>query len=52
MESNLAQERQQAHAYLDMLSDRQLLAIHKLLESMLSPAERSLALAQATATNP
>lgn len=45
VESNLAQERQQAHAYLDRLPKCQLAAVHNLLESMLSPLERSLALA-------
>jgi len=45
VESNLAQERQQAHAYIDQLPECQLAAVHNLLESMLSPLARSLALA-------
>src|SRR5579864_2835260 len=55
MESDLAQEqaqrlsiddtRQQAHAYLDRLPADQLKAVRRLLESMLSPLDRALALA-------
>ena len=45
MASDLTQERQEAHAFLDHLPPEQLSAVHNLLESMLSPLERSLALA-------
>ena len=45
MASDLTRERQEAHAYLDHLPPEQLSAVHDLLESMLSPLERSLALA-------
>lgn len=37
--------RQEAHAYLDRLPNEQLTVVHDLLESMLSPLERKLALA-------
>lgn len=39
------QERQQAHAYLDRLRPEQLSAVRGLLETMLSPLDRKLALA-------
>ncbi len=39
------QDRQEAHAFLDHLPPEQLAAVHQLLESMLSPLQRSLALA-------
>lgn len=42
MDSNLEQERQQAHAYLDLLPHEKLSAILGLLQIMLSPA-RSIA---------
>ncbi len=45
MESNHTQEREIAHAYLDRLPEDQLAAVRGLLESMLSPLDRSLALA-------
>jgi ethanolamine utilization microcompartment shell protein EutL len=45
MESNLNQERLQAHALLDMLPAEKLNAIRSLLEVMVEPLERSLALA-------
>jgi hypothetical protein len=45
MESDLTQERQEAHAYLDRLACQQLSAVHDLLESILSPLERKLATA-------
>lgn len=45
MESDHTQERQEAHAYLDRLPGQQLSAVHGLLESMLSPLERKLAVA-------
>jgi len=38
-------ERQHAHAFLDRLSDDQLSAVCGLLETMLSPLDRKLALA-------
>ena len=40
--TDLAHERQQAHAYLDQLPPAQLSAIHSLLESMLDPVSRAL----------
>ena len=45
MEPNLNQERQQAHALLDMLSAEKLNAVRSLLEVMVEPLARSLALA-------
>lgn len=45
MEPNLKQERQQAHALLDMLSAEKLNAVRSLLEVMVEPLARSLALA-------
>ena len=45
MEPNLNQERQQAHALLDMLPPEKLNAVRGLLEVMLEPLARSLALA-------
>ena len=45
MESDRTQERQQAHALLDRLSDEQLDAVRNLLEVMIEPLSRSLALA-------
>jgi len=45
MESNRTQEREQAHALLDKLSDEQLNAVRNLLEVMVEPLSRSLALA-------
>lgn len=45
MKPDLTQERRQAHAYLDRLPGDQLSAVHDLLESMLSPLDRKLALA-------
>ncbi|MGA2814412.1 MAG: hypothetical protein ABSG16_23705, partial [Candidatus Acidiferrum sp.] len=41
---NLTQERQQAHALLDMLPDEKLNALRTLLEVMVEPLSRSLAL--------
>ena len=43
MESNPQQERQQAHALLDHLSDTQVAAVRGLLETMLDPVARALA---------
>jgi hypothetical protein len=43
--ADLAQERQQAHALLDQLPQEQLAAIRGLLETMLDPLDRKLALA-------
>jgi hypothetical protein len=40
MESNVNQERQQAHALLDMLPAEQLNAVRSLLEVMVHPASR------------
>ena len=45
MEANLNQERQQAHALLDMLTAEKLNAVRSLLEVMVEPLARSLALA-------
>ncbi len=45
MEANLNQERQQAHALLDMLPAEKLNAVRSLLEVMVEPLARSLALA-------
>jgi len=45
MEANLDQERQQAHALLDMLPAGKLNAVRSLLEVMVEPLARSLALA-------
>jgi len=41
----MSDTRREAHAYLDRLPGEQLSAVHDLLESMLSPLERALALA-------
>jgi hypothetical protein len=43
METNLTQERQQAHALLDMLPVEKLTAVIHLLEVMVEPLSRSLA---------
>ena len=45
MEPDLNQERQQAHALLDMLPAGKLNAVRSLLEVMVEPLARSLALA-------
>jgi hypothetical protein len=45
MESNLNQELQEAHALLDMLPAEKLTAVRTLLEVMVEPLARSLALA-------
>lgn len=45
MEPNLDQGRQQAHALLDMLPAEKLNAVRSLLEVMVEPLSRSLALA-------
>jgi hypothetical protein len=45
MEPNLNQERQQAHALLDMLPAEKLNAVRSLLEVMVEPLARSLAVA-------
>ena len=47
MEPNLNQERQQAHALLDLLPAAKLNAVRTLLEVMVEPLARSLALAAA-----
>jgi hypothetical protein len=46
METDLTQERQQAHALLDMLPVEKLTAVRSLLEVMVEPLSRSLASAQ------
>jgi hypothetical protein len=43
MQSDIQQERQQAHAYLDHLPDAQISAVRGLLEAMLDPVTRALA---------
>jgi len=43
--ADLAQERQQAHALLDLLPPEQLAAVRGLLESIVDPVDRALALA-------
>jgi hypothetical protein len=43
MEPDLTQERQQAHALLDMLPENKLNAVRSLLEVMVEPLSRSLA---------
>jgi hypothetical protein len=45
MEPDLTEERQQAHALLDMLPAEKLNAVRSLLEVMVEPLSRSLALA-------
>jgi hypothetical protein len=45
MEADLNRERQEAHAFLDMLPPAKLAAVRSLLEVMAEPLERSLALA-------
>ena len=47
MEPNLDQQRRQAHAMLDMLSADKLNVVRNLLEVMVEPLERALALAPA-----
>ena len=47
MEPNLDQERKQAHALLDALPAEKLNAVRSLLEVMVEPLARALALAQA-----
>lgn len=44
MEPNLNQDRRQAHALLDMLPAKKLNAVRRLLEVMVEPLSRSLAL--------
>src|SRR3954470_4151190 len=46
MEQNIDQERRQAHALLDALPAEKLNAVRSLLEVMVEPLARSLALAQ------
>jgi hypothetical protein len=45
MEPNLEQQRQQAHALLDILPEEKLRAVRSLLDVMVEPLARSLALA-------
>jgi hypothetical protein len=45
MEPKLDQERQQAHQLLDLLTPKKLNAVRSLLEVMVEPLSRSLALA-------
>jgi hypothetical protein len=45
LKRNSQEERQQAHALLDMLPDEKLNAVRTLLEVMVEPLSRSLALA-------
>jgi len=45
MPTILSHERQRAHAFLELLPEEQISAVSRLLESMLSPLDRKLALA-------
>ena len=45
MTEHLAEQREHVHAYIDRLPGDQLTAVHGLLETMLSPLDRKLALA-------
>jgi hypothetical protein len=45
MEPDVIQQRRQAHALLDMLPDEKVTAVRGLLEVMVEPLSRSLALA-------
>jgi hypothetical protein len=42
MEPNIAEQRQQAHALLDMLEAEKVVAVRTLLEAMVEPLSRSL----------
>ena len=44
--SDLTEQRHHAHAYLDLLPGDQLSKVYELMESMLSPIDRKLALAR------
>ena len=45
MELDLVQQRQQAHLLLDVLPEENLFAVHNLLEVLVEPLSRSLAMA-------
>jgi hypothetical protein len=45
MELDLAQQRQQAHLLIDVLPEQKLFAVHSLLEFLVEPLSRSLAMA-------
>jgi hypothetical protein len=45
MESNLARQRQQVHLLIDVLPEKKLSALHSLLEVLVEPLSRSLAMA-------
>jgi hypothetical protein len=45
MEPDLTQQRQQAHLLLDVLADEKIPAVRSLLEVMVEPLSRSLAMA-------
>lgn len=45
MELDLAQQRQEAHAFLDVLPAEKLVAVHTLLEVLIEPLSRALAMA-------
>jgi hypothetical protein len=45
MELDLVQQRQQAHLLLDVLPEEKLFAVHNLLEVLVEPLSRSLAMA-------
>lgn len=51
MEPNLDQERRQAHALLDALTAEKLNAVRSLLEVLVEPLSRSLALAECEEEN-
>ncbi len=44
-ETNLQSEREQAHLLIDVLPDEKLMAVRSLLEVMIEPLSRSLAMA-------
>ena len=45
MTEQLSEQRDHVHAYIDLLPGDQLMAVYGLLETMLSPLDRTLALA-------
>jgi hypothetical protein len=45
MHENVSEQRQHVHAFVDRLPEEKLATVHGLLESMLSPLDRALALA-------
>ena len=51
MELDLAQQRQQAHLLIDVLPEEKLSAVRSLLEVMVEPLSRSLAMAPVEAVD-